>query len=37
MRAIEKEMKHADGEELDHLMNAYTRLTHEFELENGYA
>ena len=37
MRAIEKEMKHADGEELDRLMNAYTRLTHEFELENGYA
>ena len=31
------EMKHASGEELDRLMNSYTRLTHEFELENGYA
>ena len=30
-------MKHASGEELDRLMNSYTRLTHEFELENGYA
>ena len=30
-------MKHARGEELDRLMNAYTRLNHEFELENGYA
>ncbi len=37
MRAIEVEMKHASGEELDRLMNSYTRLTHEFELENGYA
>ena len=30
-------MKNASGEELDRLMNSYTRLTHEFELENGYA
>ena len=30
-------MKNASGEELDRLMNTYTRLTHEFELENGYA
>ena len=37
MRSIELEMKHASGEELDRLMNSYTRLTHEFELENGYA
>ena len=37
MRSIEQEMKHARGEELDRLMNAYTRLNHEFELENGYA
>ena len=37
MRFMELEMKHASGEELDRLMNSYTRLTHEFELENGYA
>ena len=37
MRAIEVQMKSASGEELDRLMNTYTRLTHEFELENGYA
>ena len=37
MRAIEVQMKNASGEELDRLMNTYTRLTHEFELENGYA
>ena len=37
MRSMELEMKHASGEELERLMNSYTRLTHEFELENGYA
>ena len=37
MRATEIQMKHASGEELERLMNTYTRLTHEFELENGYA
>lgn len=37
MRSIEQEMKHASGEKLDSLMNTYTRLNHEFELENGYA
>ena len=37
MRAIEVQMKNASGEELDRLMNTYTRLTHEFEFENGYA
>ena len=37
LRSMELEMKHASGEELDRLMNSYTRLTHEFELENGYA
>lgn len=37
MRSIEKEMKHTTGEELEALMNTYTRLTHEFELQNGYA
>lgn len=37
MRSIEQEMKHTQGEALERLMNSYTRLTHEFELENGYA
>ena len=37
MRAAEVQMKHASDEELERLMNSYTRLTHEFELENGYA
>ena len=37
MRSIELEMKHVQGEELERLMNTYTRLTHEFELQNGYA
>ncbi|MBU5481541.1 ribosomal protection-like ABC-F family protein [Blautia sp. MSJ-19] len=37
LRAMEVQMKNASGEELERLMNSYTRLTHEFELENGYA
>ncbi len=37
MRSIELEMKHVQGEELERLLNTYTRLTHEFELQNGYA
>ena len=37
MRRTEKQMKHASGEELDRLMETYSRLTHEFEMENGYA
>ncbi len=37
IRALEMEMKHAQGEALDSLMNTYTRLNHQFELENGYA
>lgn len=37
LRSLELEMKHASGEALDSLMNTYTRLSHEFELENGYA
>ena len=37
LRTMELQMKNASGEELDRLMNSYTRLTHEFELENGYA
>lgn len=37
IRGLEMEMKHAHGEALDSLMNTYTRLNHQFELENGYA
>lgn len=37
IRSLETQMKNAAGEHLDSLMNTYTRLTHEFELENGYA
>lgn len=37
MRSMELEMKHASGEQLEHLMESYSRLSHEFELENGYA
>lgn len=37
MRSMEQEMKHVKGQELEQLMNTYTRLTHTFELENGYA
>lgn len=37
LRTAELEMKHAEGEELETLMASYTRLSHTFELENGYA
>ncbi len=37
MRQIEQDMKHVQGEALESLMNTYTRLTHDFEAENGYA
>ena len=37
IRSLELEMKSVTGDELDRLLNTYTRLTHEFELRNGYA
>lgn len=37
IRSLEQEMKTASGAALQALMNTYTRLNHEFELENGYA
>ena len=37
LRSLEQEMKTTTGEALDSLMNTYTRLSHQFELENGYA
>lgn len=32
IRTLEQEMKNASGEELNAMLNRYTRLTHEFEL-----
>lgn len=30
-------MKNATGEQLDTLLDQYTKMNHQFELENGYA
>ena len=37
IRQTELDMKHAEGDELDALLSTYTRLNHEFELQNGYS
>ena len=37
IRNLEQEMNNVTGDDLNHLMETYTRLTHQFELENGYA
>lgn len=37
MRQLELDMKHADREELQNMMEQYTRLSHDFEQQNGYA
>ncbi|MDF2511137.1 MAG: hypothetical protein K0S04_1003 [Herbinix sp.] len=37
IRTLEVEMKHATGDQLNQMLNTYTRLTHEFEQKNGYA
>ena len=37
LRNLEQEMKYEQGEQLEEKMAAYTRLSHTFELENGYA
>lgn len=37
IRALEQDMKHAEGVKLDQMLSTYTRLTHEFEIKNGYA
>lgn len=36
LRACEEEMKHAEGAELQKLMDRYTNLTHQFEQNDGY-
>ena len=37
IRNMEQKMNTVTGDELNRLMETYTRLTHQFELENGYA
>ena len=37
LRKLELEMKHYSGEHLEDLMEQYTKLSHRFEMENGYA
>ncbi len=37
IRSLEMEMKHAQGARLEQMFDTYTRLTHQFELENGYS
>jgi len=37
IRKLELDMKHAAGEKLDEMLTVYSRLNHEFELQNGYA
>lgn len=37
IRTMEQQMKSLSGRELDSLLADYSRLTHQFELENGYA
>lgn len=37
IRIMEQKMKTVSGRELDALLADYSRLTHQFELENGYA
>ena len=37
IRELEIRMQHASGEELEQMLSTYSRLSHTFELENGYA
>lgn len=37
IRQLEASMKNASGSELEQMLSSYTRLTHEFELNNGYS
>ena len=37
LRALERDMQRAAGEKLEEMLSAYSRLSHAFELENGYA
>lgn len=37
IRSMEQQMKTVSGQQLDSLLSDYSRITHQFELENGYA
>lgn len=37
IRQLEQDMKHTEGDALNTLLNTYSRLNHEFEMQNGYA
>ncbi len=37
LRTLEEEMKHLSGDELENAYREYHRVTHAFEMENGYA
>ena len=37
IRETEQQMTNATGEQLDTLLDQYTKMNHQFELENGYA
>lgn len=37
IRKLEKDMKLVAGKDLENMLSTYTRLTHEFELKNGYS
>ncbi len=37
IRKAEADMKHLEGEELESMLNTYNRLTHEFEIKDGYS
>ena len=37
IRSLENQMNEASGEELESILALYSRLNHEFELQNGYA
>jgi len=37
IRSLEQDMKNAQGQALEKMLETYSRLTHEFELKNGYA
>ncbi|MBP3611554.1 MAG: ABC-F family ATP-binding cassette domain-containing protein [Lachnospiraceae bacterium] len=37
IRSLEQEMKHMEGEALDQALSSYSRMNHEFEIQNGYA
>jgi len=37
IRSLEQEMKHMEGDALEQALSSYSRMNHEFEIQNGYA